>query len=430
MGETYYRLDGEVRRVVSWFPDATVTTERSAEGVLQTTLTDTAGLVRARMRYQPLRRLLELDRAANDRVVRLDAPARRVATDWASLQLLQIWRDHRALDVAPEAARPRDYTKSGRFWRVRQQVEREQAQRVPPPDPARDVLAVRTEFHDLVAVATLERHEAPERPKTAYATFTSRVVNVDGQELGFVRWFAQPRVVTWAFASGERGVAPEWRIPGGFGFTPTLAWANVQGAWFARVQPRKARPGARAPRATPAGGRDGTPSERREVRAPGRPGLGARVFATVRGFMTRVRFGPTGNRLDRGVVSLANTQETPPEPQGPTCDGLSDGCTGLHWLDDTIFRDCCDEHDLCYEADCSSPCTKASWIFFWQRWYCTACNLQAVWCFVSAPVEAGGGVGGGEYGGWGGGSCDDGDVCTRCSYAEWCPPECVSCSVL
>lgn len=67
------------------------------------------------------------------------------------------------------------------------------------------------------------------------------------------------------------------------------------------------------------------------------------------------------------------------------------GCTGLHWLDNTIFRPCCDRHDLCFER-ADPNCTAWSWInWIWGngRWECIRCNMAVVVCFAT-----GGGSGG------------------------------------
>lgn len=243
---------------------------------------------------------------------------------------------------------------------------------------------------------------------------------------GFVRWFAEPRVVTWAFVTGERGVAPEWRIPGGLPFTPTLAWANVQAVWFARTRPRGAAAARGASRQVGSvSARRGLTSDKADRRSFLAASRGLRVLDLVSAALVRFA-APWAGR----PAPPARGERPGSLAQEQVCDGLSDGCTGLHWLDGTIFRQCCDEHDLCYEADCSSPCTKASWLVFWRRWYCTGCNLQAVSCFVSTAVGGGGEAGGGISGGGSGGACGEGDPCTRCSYADWCPAECVSCNVI
>jgi hypothetical protein len=57
------------------------------------------------------------------------------------------------------------------------------------------------------------------------------------------------------------------------------------------------------------------------------------------------------------------------------------GCDGLHWLDGSVFRPCCDAHDICYAK---AGCDAYSW--YWppsMSWSCTACNAAAVYCFYS-----------------------------------------------
>lgn len=97
----------------------------------------------------------------------------------------------------------------------------------------------------------------------------------------------------------------------------------------------------------------------------------------------------------------------------------AEGCTGLHWLDGTIFRKCCDKHDDCFEK---YDCTYKSWWTTQGGWRCDWCNLKAIFCFVTLGITptTGGGGGGGSGGGGGGDQCD---------YSSgWCPPSCMSCS--
>ena len=81
------------------------------------------------------------------------------------------------------------------------------------------------------------------------------------------------------------------------------------------------------------------------------------------------------------------------------------GCNGLHWLDNTIFRVCCDNHDKCYLNDPANPddnCTAGSWFFLGnqgRRWYCFKCNLAVIACFLTGGGGSGGGGGGGGNGG-------------------------------
>ena len=63
----------------------------------------------------------------------------------------------------------------------------------------------------------------------------------------------------------------------------------------------------------------------------------------------------------------------------PTVHANEPGCDGLHWLDGTIVRGCCDDHDRCYAKD---GCTQQSWWRFWSSWTCDFCNAAVVSCFV------------------------------------------------
>jgi hypothetical protein len=60
------------------------------------------------------------------------------------------------------------------------------------------------------------------------------------------------------------------------------------------------------------------------------------------------------------------------------------GCDGLHWLDGTIFRFCCDVHDACYAK---YGCSSRSWWQVWSSWSCNMCNFWVVDCFESGGVS-------------------------------------------
>lgn len=78
------------------------------------------------------------------------------------------------------------------------------------------------------------------------------------------------------------------------------------------------------------------------------------------------------------------------------------GCDGLHWLDNTIFRPCCDDHDRCYEK---YGCTYKSW-WFQGSWRCIGCNIGAVFCFTTAGIFS--------------------DACHICC-GDPCPSQCLVC---
>ena len=72
------------------------------------------------------------------------------------------------------------------------------------------------------------------------------------------------------------------------------------------------------------------------------------------------------------------------------------GCDGLHWLDNSSMRPCCDVHDNCYRARAmftGAPCTAMSW--YWPfcgtnpscTWSCQQCNVQVIQCFGTNLVR-------------------------------------------
>ena len=71
----------------------------------------------------------------------------------------------------------------------------------------------------------------------------------------------------------------------------------------------------------------------------------------------------------------------------PTVSADEPGCDGLHWLDGTLLRFCCDVHDYCYAKH---GCTSSSWWMFWSSWQCDNCNMAAVRCFVGGAAPPGG----------------------------------------
>ncbi len=109
------------------------------------------------------------------------------------------------------------------------------------------------------------------------------------------------------------------------------------------------------------------------------------------------------------------------------------GCDGLHFLDNSSLRPCCDQHDLCYMAGVThtgAACSYVSW--FWPfcgqtpgcNWRCQQCNISAVVCFPLNLVFN--------------------PLCQGCLYVDfmwgnpgsychldgpgYCPPECIGCT--
>jgi hypothetical protein len=380
-GASFHELDAEATRVITWYGDVYAITERGPDQRLRTRLFDkrSSRVVAtadydAGDAYRPARLHADLE---SEPVQVEQAAAPRRHTAWANTQLRELWLDRRARRASGLAGVPAFVTEAG-VWRMADAVSLRTRQTTAGPEDD-GIEAVAAEYPEAMAVAQRDRHGSPKPgERVAQSTFTARMYDRDGRQAGLMRWFGRERVLTWSFPNGRQGTAIESNVPGGFKFTPTLAWAAVQALAFLR---QSARP---APPVVP------IPPMAREAR-------GDRSALSGDG----PRHGP--------FAAEAAWQET-------GCDGAADGCTGLHFLDGTIFEECCTRHDLCYERDPSDCCEAWSWFVPNPFWHCARCNFAAVWCFITRPgpqpVDNGGPLG----------------ECERQSFADWCPPECSSCT--
>lgn len=64
----------------------------------------------------------------------------------------------------------------------------------------------------------------------------------------------------------------------------------------------------------------------------------------------------------------------------PTVYANEAGCDDFHWLDGSVVRACCDDHDRCYSK---SGCDSNSWWQWWKSWTCDRCNMAVVGCFFA-----------------------------------------------
>jgi hypothetical protein len=159
----------------------------------------------------------------------------------------------------------------------------------------------------------------------------------DGVQIGEANWFAKEQVLIWNIPGITAGslTAEQMKTYGGWPFKPDAEWLNLQTLAFYHFKTAMDKNGTVAARTPPA-------SRSRQM-------------------------------LDFLIAPVhAN------EP----------GCDGLHWLDGTVLRYCCDVHDWCYEK---YGCSSRSWWQWWSSWTCDTCNLGAVWCF------SGGGNGKGPF---------------------------------
>jgi hypothetical protein len=192
-------------------------------------------------------------------------------------------------------------------------------------------IEVVTEFNrEITARTTLA---APKPGENKRSSTLTRLYDA-GVEVGEVAWVPSQKLLMWSFKGLTKGVVSEETLQksssGGWTFQPSMAWANVQALAFYTFHGQLARNGM------------------------------ARAATTgeSRGWV---------QRLTQAVL--------------PVLDANAPGCDGLHWLDNTVFRPCCDSHDLCYVK---AGCNQYSW--FWppsMSWSCTACNTVAAYCFYT-----------------------------------------------
>jgi hypothetical protein len=189
-----------------------------------------------------------------------------------------------------------------------------------------------TEFDQDVTATTVRITPKPgenRRPHTLTRIYDA------GVEVGEVAWVPSQKLLMWSFKGLTKGTVNEETLKktpsGGWTFQPSLAWANVQALAFYTFHTRLAKAG--------------TVSVARNDREPRT--LGRKVLESL------VR---------------------PVQANAP-------GCDGLHWLDGSIFRPCCDAHDICYAK---AGCNQYSW--YWppsMSWSCTGCNTLVAYCFYS-----------------------------------------------
>ncbi len=410
MGETFHGLEARARRVTLTFPDAVVEVHRTADKAMEGVIRTRAGAVGGRLRVADGDRRVhwqhEGSRSASQEFPLPDGAA--VGLDWAGHQLYALHSDAQSGAAAGVTA---DVAGEAGMWEGHLRRNRRAAGRgVSSGQLASRLEAIETVFDEVVVRAALDRHDRRKSPKTThYSRFTAQIVDArTGARRGFVRWFDTAQVLTWKIEGGDEGVVMPDRLPGGWTFTPTMAWANVQGYQFATQAARTLK--ASDPFA-----------------------------AAMRGLFQRPSAAPPFAQLARAIAPLPTTawdllssRVAPVLPDVPELPGgwrppfsfggvrrvNEEGCDRLHWLDGTVFRMCCDIHDRCYEKN---GCSEKSWFWpFAGSWSCQRCNVQAVYCFCTASNPMYCGSGGGT------GSSSGGEGCSSVA-GGFCPIECQTC---
>ena len=321
-GDTYYWLEGQTRKLTTRFADAVVVAERGAGGELRAKVADTDGNEGAT--FTATSTLLQYVPASGRPLQALNDSGERPTLDWANRQAYLLWTDRAS--SAP------------RVWAGGLMKPADAATR----DLHREIVELETEWSEGLSVRT-RRTNGGGYSLVDSATGKNRVLSGEafagrmsrnGVEVGRSTWFDREKVFIWNIPNLTQGfiAAEHLKDFGGWPFAPDPAWLNLQTLAFYHFK------SAINANGFVARGSGACPADRRE-------GLAARAADF---------FVPT-LRAD--------------EP----------GCDGLHWLDGTVLRFCCDVHDLCYER---YGCTYHSWWQIWSSWRCDACNAWAAWCFA------------------------------------------------
>ncbi len=411
MGSTFHALEARATRITTTFPDAIVDVRRGPDQSIDGELRTAAGSVRGRLHVSPgTRRVQWNDPMAAAAAVEFNLPDQAtVGLDWAAFQLYALHADASGGDPSG-----RDVSGDAGAWDGHlRRSRRAMARGVSAGQLAARAQRVETTFGDIVVRAEIDAHARPSAagPRVDSSKFTATILEAaTGRRLGFVRWFDTAQVLTWKIEGGSQGVILPERLRGGWTFTPTMAWANVQAYQFATQATRTLEP------ADP-------------------------FAAMLRGVFARPAAAPPLAQvawavapLPAAALAVSGPIARSVLPDMPLLDGVrkrwgrgggvalnEPGCDNLHWLDGSIFRACCDQHDRCYETN---GCSSGSWWWpFSGTWSCQKCNAAVVYCFctMSNPAYCGGLIGSGG----GDGGADDGS-CTRVS-GGFCPIECQTC---
>ena len=317
MGGTFYFLEGRAKRVTTRFADGAAIAERGMDGNIKTRATDLAGNEVAKLTVDQV--------SARDAEMLYETngtplfyvPVRPEVRPTLDWATLQVHALRR--DGDPTAVQWQ-----GRFARSRGLKAGNM------DDRAEEVL---TEFdQDMMAktVRVVPKPGDKKRPSTLTRIYDG------GVEVGEIAWVPAEKLLIWNFKGLTKGAINEETLKktpvGGWTFQPTMAWANIQALAFYTFHSRLAK--------------GGTTSAARNQNQP---------------------------RSWRQKLSDAVVQ---PVAADTGCDpGL------MHWLDGSLYRPCCDQHDMCYAK---AGCSGYSW---WYppsfSWSCTACNAVAAVCFYS-----------------------------------------------
>jgi len=320
-GATYYALEGQAARLTMRFADATAVAERTFEGDVVTKLNDAFGNELAHFKAD------RID-GAND-VLQYTAKAGKVLQVFndPSVRTTLDWANHQTYSLWKDRVDPDGASLEWQDGMIRRKGAAKQ-------DLRKEVLELQTDWANGMTAKTV-RKVAANRDLIAGRTLHGEVfvshLTRDGAEVGIANWFPEQQVFIWDLPGLTKGyIGPEHlKDYGGWPFTPDMTWLNLQVSALHHYK---------------------TQIQQKGFVAKSRPGWPARVLQ----FMA------------------------------PTLSADEPGCDGLHWLDGTIYRFCCDIHDVCYSQN---GCTSKSWWQIWTSWRCDYCNAWVIDCFLAGGFE-------------------------------------------
>jgi hypothetical protein len=321
-GDTYFSLERQASRVITAFVDGTkAVADRAFDGTLTVRLEDRAGNELNRLTVSPadaINEVLTFQPFGTAPVVARVHASVHQTLDWTSQQSHRLHQDGVVSGTKVE-------WKNGLMRSSRATASTD-------ADNDREVRAMETYWAKGLVARTVRVPVAPGttgngKPITG-GDILATSLHLDGVEVGSAHYVTSERMFSWRMPGVSEGAIGSDQLKqkyGGWRFTPDLVWMNLQ---------------------------------------------------------TLATFHWRSLMKDKGTVARRTEPRRNPVLQffAPVLAANDDGCDSLHYLDGTIYRACCDQHDRCYSQN---GCGATSW-WYWGGWSCTYCNVTVVGCFVAA----------------------------------------------
>jgi hypothetical protein len=351
MGTTFDALQASASTITTTFADNCVaSTHQDRPGLFVTEVRQSdAPTSRAdlRLTFSTLTKRLSIGGAETESI-ELSTPATySIALDWLNAQACSLARD------VPATGRP--IAPSALIWRDGLYHPRETG-----PSPAMDVKQMSARVRRVTAdfpafsVVTSVTDAAVKGTVARGAYAFESVVTPRNSNLvvGRVRWFPGEQILAFSYPDYTRSatIGPK-NVGRALPFDPNPAWGTTQAYAFIYFL---------------------------QQRAMARDRAGLAAVAAIRPWRELIR---------RPAVITASVR-----PSFRLAQAEGDGCTYLWWLNDTLYRPCCDSHDYCYTYGSCNWETWWAWTGLFPTWQCTTCNLAVVGCFFDTTCMYTGGM--------------------------------------